>query len=112
MAFSFADLKENPPKLPPVEVPIEGFSEPLLIHQFTLSELEKLDDDISEGDDAERRLRTQVVQMLNGPGVPVTDEDRNALSKIFAGWQLRKIFAAGMKLNGLGPEALREAEKN
>lgn len=111
MAWSFEDLKRNRPKLQPVPVPIEGIDEPVLIHQFTLSELESFGETNAD-EDPEKTLRTNVLRLLKGFGQEITDEDRASLSEIFAGWQLRQIFTAGLKLNGQGPAALREAEKN
>ena len=112
MSFSFAHLKENKPKLEPVPVDIGGLAEPLLIHQFTMNELAALTDESKLSKDDETRMRVQVVGLLNGPGTEVTEDDCAALSKIFTIWQIREIYQKALKLNGYGPEALREAEKN
>ena len=112
MAFSFSDLKANRPKLEPVPVDIGGLAEPLLIHQFTMNELSELTDEAKQEPDDEKRLRIQIVKLLNGPGTDVTDEDCAELSRIFTSWQLREIYQKSLTLNGHGPEALREAEKN
>lgn len=112
MAFRFSELKANCPKLEPVPVEIGGLQEPLLIHLFTMNELAALTDESKLSADDETRLRVQVVGFLNGPGAEVTEEDCAALSEVFAIWQIREIYQKALRLNGHGPEALREAEKN
>jgi hypothetical protein len=112
MAFSFADLLATPPVLPPVPVAIGGLDQPLLIHQFTMDQLAEMSDDKTHDGDSEKKLRVQVVKFLNGHDAVVTDEECAALSKLFASWQVREIYHKAMKLNGYGPEAMREAEKN
>lgn len=110
MAFSFDDLKRLRPKLDPVAVSIEGISEPVLLHQFTLNELALLDK--QKGDDQEQNVRISVLRFLKGPAAEIGDDDRAALDEIFTAWQLRQIFMAGLKLNGQGPSAVKDAEKN
>lgn len=111
MALSFDDLKRVRPTLEPVEVPIEGLKDTLLLHQFTLAQLTAIDSEI-ETDDQEEKLRHSVLRFMKGPDAEIDEDDHVALREMFAGWQLRKIFTVGLKLNGHGPAALREAEKN
>jgi hypothetical protein len=111
MAKSFKDLQAYAPSLKPFEVAITGLDEPILIHAFTVTELDKTAAAM-EGMDDTTAFRTQVVLLLNGSDHEVTDKDREDVARIFSLWQLREIFNKGLKLNGQGPEALREAEKN
>ena len=112
MSFTFADLKQNRPKLEPVPVEITGLSEPLLIHQFTMNQMAEVLEAKDGSQDEEKVVRNQVLRFLNGADYEPTDEDRDALVNIFAGWQVREIYLKSLKLNGYGPDSLREAEKN
>lgn len=111
MARSFKDLQLSAPVLKPFEVDITGLDEKILIHSFTVAELENVTSSV-EGMDETTAYRTQIVQMLNGADYVVTDQDRDDVARIFTIWQQKEIFNKGLKLNGQGPEALREAEKN
>lgn len=111
MALTLDDLINAPRKLKPFEVEITGIDEPVLIHSFTLDEMkavEKSDD----GGDQEVSVLRRVATLMRGPGADVSEADLEAIGRIFTGWQVREIYVKGMKLNGFGPDALREAEKN
>lgn len=110
VAQRYADFKTKKVMLLPVPVSITGIEVPLLIHQFTMSEMEQLEKDRDE--DPEVHVRKQVLRFLNGLDVEITKDDCDELGKFFAGWQVREIFTKALKLNGFGPEAMREAEKN
>ncbi len=111
MAISFSQLKEKPFILGPVEVQVTGFPEPLLVHQFTMNQMAILMDGQVE-EDKELSLRNQVLRFLNGFDYEPNDEDRKLLGELFASWQLREIYNKAVRLNGFGPDALRDAEKN
>lgn len=112
MAFSLKDLQAARAALPPVPVKMSWMDEPLLIHQFTINDIKAFDSEAADIADQEHRIRYQIIKLLNGPLAKVTQEDCDSLGEIFTGWQIREIFHKGLKLNGQGPEALREAEKN
>lgn len=110
MAISYAEFKKNPLVLAPVEVKLSFLDEPILIHQFTMAQMQVID---AENDgDAEKNIRKQVLRFLSGFDVSINDDDINELGELFTGWQVREIYLAAIKLNGYGPSALREAEKN
>lgn len=111
MAITFAQLKEKPFVLEPVEVQVGGLPEPLLIHQFTMNQMTELMEHEEDGD-SELLLRNQVLRFLNGFAHVPTEEDREQLGELFASWQLREIYNKAVRLNGYGPEALRDASKN
>ena len=111
MAFTFDDLVAEPPVFKPVEVPITGLEQPLLIHVFTMDQMAKIVEQV-DCEDAEEKLRMQVVYFLRGAAEVPTPEDCAKLSGIFAGFQVREIYTKALRLNGFGPEAMREAEKN
>jgi hypothetical protein len=111
MAISFADLIEKPFVLPPVEVDITGLPEALLVHQFTMNQMAELMEH-EEGAEPELVLRNQVLQFLNGFDYSPTEEARSQLGDMFASWQLRELYNKAIRLNGFGPEALRDAQKN
>lgn len=110
MGATYAEFKRKFVKLEPVEVRIGGLDEPILIHQFTVNDIKKLDEGL--GEDVELQLRKKVLRFLNGLDADVSEEACAELGDYFAGWQVREIFTKAIKLNGFGPEALREAEKN
>lgn len=109
-AKSYAELKLALVKLQPVAVEITGIESPLLIHQFTMNEIEKID--AEQDENAERHIRKKVLRFLNGMDAEITEQDCTDLGLYFTGWQVREIYTKALKLNGFGPEALREAEKN
>jgi hypothetical protein len=109
--ISYDQLIQDGVKLEPVPVNITGLSKPLLIHQFTMDQIEEVDEK-SKDEDNERALRKHVLFFLRGIDCKPTDDDIKGLSKNFTVWQLREIFTKAMKLNGFGPDSLREAEKN
>jgi hypothetical protein len=111
MGISFAQLKLSPLRLSPVEVPITGLEEPLMIHQFTLAESLAIDE-LTQGEDPEVQTLDHVLMFLNGIEYVPNPDDRDALKRMFASWQIREIYSKAMKLNGMGPEALRDAQKN
>jgi hypothetical protein len=116
MALDLDSLKQKPPVLKPFEVEITGIDEPVIIHAFTMDELAEMMKATEAGEsvegDNEHLIRKKVVGFLRGPGAEITDDDCASLSRIFSSWQLREIYVKAHKLNGFGPEALREAEKN
>jgi hypothetical protein len=112
MSLTFSHLKQIRPQLEPVPVDIGGLSQPLLVHQFTMSQMAKVLEANDGSKDDEIVVRNQVLKFLNGADYEPTDEDRTALVNIFAGWQVREIYLKSLKLNGYGPDSLREAEKN
>lgn len=111
MALTLDDLIARPQVLKPAEVEISGLDEKLLIHVFTMDQVSELIESI-EDEDPEQKLRKQVVMFLRGVDARPSAEDCAALSKIFTGFQLREIYTKAFRLNGFGPDALREAEKN
>lgn len=113
MALSFAALKKGSLKLDPVAVDISGLEEPLLIHQFSAAQM----DEVMAGEvvgeaDLEAIQLTRLMKFLNGFEYALADGDREVLLDNFASWQIREIYQKALKLNGFGPDALREAEKN
>ncbi len=116
MALDLDALKQKPPVLKPFEVDITGVDEPVIIHAFTMDQLTEMVKVTEAGEpvdgDNEQLVRKKVVGFMRGPGAEITEEDCASLSRIFSSWQLREIYVKAHKLNGFGPEALREAEKN
>lgn len=113
MALTLDDIIKSPHlhKLKPFEVAITGIDEPVLIHAFTLDEMREFSQE-DDTEDSEQSVFKKVATLMRGPGAVVTEADCEAMSKIFTSWQVREIYYKGMKLNGFGPDALREAEKN
>ena len=106
----YQDLLAIKPVLEPVDTPIAGLSEPLKLHLFTWDDYaEKV---MKDGDDSEKTVMTQVLYFLGGLEADVSDEARQQLKKTFASWQIRDIYQKGMRLNGSGPDAVRDALKN
>lgn len=113
MALLFADLKKGSLNLKPVEVPISGLLEPLLIHQFSAAQMSVvMAEPDGESVDLEALQLTRLMKFLNGFDYEQADGDREILMDNFASWQIREIYQKALKLNGFGPDALREAEKN
>lgn len=110
-SVSYDQLLQDGVHLPPVPVQVTGIEKPLLVHQFTMDQIESVNEK-SKDDDAEKSLRKQVIFFLRGAGVEPTDDDCKKLGSVFSAWQMRELYTKAMKLNGFGPEALREAEKN
>lgn len=110
-SISYDQLLQSPPKLQPVPVSITGIDHPLLIHQFTMDQAAVVDEKAADVD-KELRLSKQVLLFLRGIDYAPTAEDCKRLGSVFSAWQIREIFTKAMKLNGFGPEALREAQKN
>lgn len=111
MALTLDDLIAKPPVFKPQEVNITGIDEPLLIHVFTMDQMAKISE-VAQSDDEEQKLRMQVIYFLRGMDADPSPEDCAKLSEIFTGFQVREIYTKAFRLNGFGPEALREAEKN
>lgn len=116
-AISYDQFLQSPVKLKPAPVQVAGIDQPLLVHQFTMDEIQLLNQKTSLENDAtefekENSLRKQVLFFLRGLNADPTDDDCQKLSEVFSGWQLRDIYKKAMKLNGFGPDSLREAEKN
>lgn len=109
--ISYDQFLAAPHKLKPVPVPVAGLEQSLLIHQFTIDEIQRLNE-LSKDDDAERSLRKQVIYFLRGLDCTPSDDDLAKLSAVFSGWQIRDVYTKAMKLNGFGPDSMREAEKN
>jgi hypothetical protein len=105
----YKDLLLNKPVLEPVETSIIGLAEPLHIHLFTMDDYEKV---TTGGSDVEQNVIRQVLFLLGGLEADVSEEACKALGKTFAAWQIRDIYQKGLRLNGFGPEAAREALKN
>jgi hypothetical protein len=110
-SLSYDQLLQNGVTLPPVPVTITGIDKPLLVHQFTMDQIEAVNEKAKD-DDAEKSLRKQVIFFLRGVDCEPTDDDCKKLGGVFSGWQIREIYTKAMKLNGFGPDSLREAEKN
>ncbi len=116
-AISYDQFLQSPAKLKPAPVNVAGLDQPILVHQFTMDEVELLNKktalaaDATE-DEKEKSLRKQVLYFLRGLSADPSDDDCQKLSEVFSGWQLRDIYKKAMKLNGFGPDSLREAEKN
>ena len=114
MGLTFAQLKSGPVNFPPVPVPVSGFCEPILIHQFSINQMKNILSADKENPDVdeEYRVRNQLLKFLNGYEYEPTEEDRLALLDIFSSGQIHEVYSKALKLNGKGPDALREAEKN
>lgn len=112
-AKSFDDLLAAGASLKPVPVSIEGLDDQVLIHQFTWDQFRELFESDKPDDDAdqEAHIRTQVLKLLRGPDCEPTAEDCASLGKIFTVAQVREIYNKGLRLNGFGAAALRDAEK-
>ena len=110
-SISYDQYLQNGAKLEPVPVEITGVPQPLLIHQFTMDQIETLNEK-SKDDDPEKSLRKQVLFFMRGIDSEPSDDDWKRLGSVFTGWQIREVYTKAMKLNGFGPESLREAEKN
>lgn len=110
-SISYDQLLQSPPNMQPVPVEITGIEQPILVHQFTMDEIKLLGENAKD-DDEEKSLRKQVLIFLRGIQYQPTDEECQKLGSVFAGWQMREIYTKAMRLNGFGPEALREAQKN
>lgn len=111
MAINYSELKKNPIVLPMVEVAIDGLPDAVLVHQFTINQMKKVNaartDEMSEDE-----FRNQILMFFRGSEFEPSQDDRDALSDQFSAYQLRDIYVKAMRLNGLGPSALRDAEKN
>ncbi|WP_039913153.1 hypothetical protein [Cellvibrio mixtus] len=113
MSFSFSELKKGSLKLAPVPVDVSGVKEPIIVHQFSAAQMSVvMADHEGESSDAEIVLFNRLLIFLNGFDYVPTEEDRAILVDNFAQWQIRELYSKVLKLNGFGPDALREAEKN
>jgi hypothetical protein len=119
MALDFAAFKNLRPKLEPVAVQIDGLSEPLFLHVFTMREMQKVMDvhplalaETNEADKNDTALRVQVLYFLQGINAEITALACDELTDLFTSWQIRDIYKKALQLNGMGPSALGDALKN
>lgn len=115
MGLKYQNIKGAKQEFPPVDVPIDGLDQPVELHQFSWSDFDRL---MQIEDDAEHgAFKKQVLCMLNGKAQldavdAITSEDIQQLGDVFTVRQIREIYSEGLRLNGFGAKAAKDAEKN
>lgn len=118
MALGFDDLKSLAPKTKALPIDVDGFDEQVLVYQFKWVQFDKLL--ALEDDETGQSFKKQVICLLKGPAcfdadgeiTAITKEECDWLSAMFSVSQAREIYQKGLRLNGFGPDAARDAEKN
>lgn len=115
MGLKYQNVKGTKQVYSPVDVPIDGLDEPVELHRFSWSDFDIL---MGIKDDADGNgFMKQVICILSGQAQfeavdTITEEDIQQLCDYFTVPQIREIYSHGLRINGYGPLAAKDAEKN
>lgn len=105
--MKFSELPDLEAVLTPVKSDVEGLSAPIEIHRFSFEDIESIikSDEYSLVDKA-------IIFLTGNLEEKITDEVRKIFQSKFGPPAMVNIIQKGLEINGVGPAAKKQAEKN
>jgi len=94
----------------PVE--LTGREDKIPVHAFSMNQMDEVMKRKECGNEFVLTVSEQLIKFLNGFDYEIQPGDIRLLGDLFCSWEVRELYDKALKLNGFGPGALREAEKN